>query len=417
MSVILDRILVQAANGTGSTVALSSESVAVLLFASGFLSFRFNWLDTTEDPYDQVTPDQWVIIQGLVAGAYFEIMNPELGAIIPFATAAVPLNCLLCDGASYNRVDYPLLYDVLDPIFIIDSLSFQVPNLSERVAMGVSFVAPTELASDLFACPNGTELSTCNPAWVVTQGDYAINAFSAIGNNATSVNMAWYDLGVLWPNDQYSQGTVASITGADAINGLAVRISTSGAMTAYYFTWSETGQFFYKVVGGVFTEFTAIATPLDLGDVLRIAAVGNQITVYRNGSVYLTQVDSDLAAGAPGMTGYGFTPTIGIGSWSGGDMGIPSGYVVGETGGQKEVTLTVEQMPEHTHADSGHTHTYTQPGTTIAVAAPGEAPVTAPNFIPGVTGTGNADIQNTGGSEAHENRPPFMALRYCIRAR
>src|SRR5574340_253471 len=36
-----------------------------------------------------------------------------IGAIIPYATATIPANCLACDGALYNRVDYPLLYAAL----------------------------------------------------------------------------------------------------------------------------------------------------------------------------------------------------------------------------------------------------------------------------------------------------------------
>lgn len=416
MSIMLDAILAQAANGDPTTVALSSESVAVLLFASYFLNNRVNWLDTAENPLDEVTDADWDEIEKLVANAMWDIMHPELGAIIPFATAAVPQNCLLCDGATYNRVDYPLLYDVLDPAFIIDSLSFQVPDLSEREVVGIGYTAPSELAADAFPCPTGTALETCNPAWGVTQGDYAIDTFGAIGNNATEINLAWYDLGVPWPADQYSQGTVLSLSGTGANNGVAVRVSTVGAMSAYYFVWDETQQFFYKMVDGDFDEFALIAEPLDVGDVIRIAVVGNQITVYRNGAVYLTQADNDLTTGAPGLTGFGYTPGLRVSEWSGGSMGEPDGYTMGETGGEKEITLTVEQMPEHTHTDVGHDHSYTQPGATIAVVTPGEIVATAPNLIPGVTGTGNADIQNTGGGQPHENRPPFMALRYCIRA-
>jgi len=92
MSILLDAVLSQATNGTGSTVALSSESVAVLLFASGLLEKRQNWLDQQEEPTDEVTDADWNEIEYLVAKAYFEIMNPEVGAVIPFATSANPVN-------------------------------------------------------------------------------------------------------------------------------------------------------------------------------------------------------------------------------------------------------------------------------------------------------------------------------------
>ena len=61
MSHLLDEMLAQAANGSPATVALSAESVAVLLFASEFLGFRPNWLDKGLDPLDEVTDADWEI--------------------------------------------------------------------------------------------------------------------------------------------------------------------------------------------------------------------------------------------------------------------------------------------------------------------------------------------------------------------
>jgi len=39
---------------------------------------------------------------------------------------------LVCDGATYDRVDYPDLYAVMDPAFIIDADQFMVPDLIDR---------------------------------------------------------------------------------------------------------------------------------------------------------------------------------------------------------------------------------------------------------------------------------------------
>lgn len=59
-----------------------------------------------------------------------------IGAIIPYATASVPQNCLACDGSSYDRVDYPGLYAALDAAFIDDADTFHVPDLRSRVPTG-----------------------------------------------------------------------------------------------------------------------------------------------------------------------------------------------------------------------------------------------------------------------------------------
>lgn len=72
---MLDEILAQAANGSPVTVTLSSESVAVLLFGSEFLSERENWLDRGADPSDQVTDADWDEIEKLVANAYQDIVS------------------------------------------------------------------------------------------------------------------------------------------------------------------------------------------------------------------------------------------------------------------------------------------------------------------------------------------------------
>jgi len=74
MSHMLDEILAQAADGSPVTVTLSSESVAVLLFGSQFLSNRFNWLDKGVDPLDEITDAQWDEIEKLVANAYADII-------------------------------------------------------------------------------------------------------------------------------------------------------------------------------------------------------------------------------------------------------------------------------------------------------------------------------------------------------
>lgn len=61
-----------------------------------------------------------------------------IGQIAPFATSAAPAGWLLCDGAEYDRVDYPDLYAVLDSVLIVDADTFNVPDLRDRVVIGAS---------------------------------------------------------------------------------------------------------------------------------------------------------------------------------------------------------------------------------------------------------------------------------------
>jgi len=54
-----------------------------------------------------------------------------IGQVMTLARA-VPDWCLICDGATYDRVDYPDLYSVLDAAFIVDADTFTVPDLTDR---------------------------------------------------------------------------------------------------------------------------------------------------------------------------------------------------------------------------------------------------------------------------------------------
>lgn len=65
-----------------------------------------------------------------------ESEDDVIGQVQAFATAELPCGWLLCDGATYSRVLYPVLYAKLDPMFRVDIESFQVPDLRGRVPVG-----------------------------------------------------------------------------------------------------------------------------------------------------------------------------------------------------------------------------------------------------------------------------------------
>jgi microcystin-dependent protein len=93
-----------------------------------------------------------------------------------------------------------------------------------------------------------------------------------------------------------------------------------------------------------------------------------------------------------------------------------SPYTQGETGGVESVTLQSTQMPAHTHS-------YTPQATTAGGSAASPA-----GALWAQSGTGDTIYQkgssntamapqtlgNTGGSQPHENRQPYLALNYVI---
>ena len=83
-------------------------------------------------------------------------------------------------------------------------------------------------------------------------------------------------------------------------------------------------------------------------------------------------------------------------------VGAGSAYSPGDTGGANSVTLTVNQIP-------AHTHTYIDQYVAINN---GYRPWPASNND---CGARNVDSGSTGGGQSHENRPPYYALCYIMK--
>lgn len=67
----------------------------------------------------------------------FIMTNPFIGAVLPIATSAIPPNMLLCNGAIYNKADYPELYEVLaSGLKLANGTQFRVPDLVNRYPRG-----------------------------------------------------------------------------------------------------------------------------------------------------------------------------------------------------------------------------------------------------------------------------------------
>jgi len=89
-----------------------------------------------------------------------------------------------------------------------------------------------------------------------------------------------------------------------------------------------------------------------------------------------------------------------------------AGYVVGNLGGEAAHTVTIPEMPAHSHPPAAQT-TPTTPGTSPAGAlwstatTPGYG--TAPNatMIP-------ATVAGVGAGQPHENQPPYLVLNYVV---
>lgn len=82
-----------------------------------------------------------------------------------------------------------------------------------------------------------------------------------------------------------------------------------------------------------------------------------------------------------------------------GTDGLGQGFDLADTGGEQTHTLTTQELPNHSHSVHAHLASMAQLGV-------GE-PVTIPDILTGETGA-------TGGGNAHNNMPPFLALNAYI---
>jgi microcystin-dependent protein len=95
-----------------------------------------------------------------------------------------------------------------------------------------------------------------------------------------------------------------------------------------------------------------------------------------------------------------------------------SPYVIGQAGGQETVTLITQQLPMHTHsaATTGSAATNNVPSSLIFANAAGSTPIKpySPPDPNNQVALSNASITQTGGSQPHDNRQPYLAVNYCI---
>ncbi|HKQ07131.1 MAG TPA: tail fiber protein [Blastocatellia bacterium] len=89
-----------------------------------------------------------------------------------------------------------------------------------------------------------------------------------------------------------------------------------------------------------------------------------------------------------------------------------NGFILAETGGAEEITLTVSQIPAHTHPPLATTAAATtrDPGNNMFGTASGDAYVQAFDAIL----LSPQSISATGGSQPHTNFQPYLCVDFII---
>ena len=94
---------------------------------------------------------------------------------------------------------------------------------------------------------------------------------------------------------------------------------------------------------------------------------------------------------------------------------VGSGHTLGERGGEQAHTLSVNEIPTHYHDLNASATTGNAP---VPFGPSGNVLADTPNLIYGPAANlvaANAEsVTNVGGSQAHLNMQPFLALSFCI---
>lgn len=116
-------------------------------------------------------------------------------------------------------------------------------------------------------------------------------------------------------------------------------------------------------------------------------------SIYPVGSIYMSIINTDPSV------------LFGIGTWERIEdcflLAAGSKHSAGESGGEESVTLTVDQMPSHSHgqnvvaADSSKTIYYNIDHNT---------------YGKGYSAEQGVDTQSTGGAQSHNNMPPYLTV-------
>lgn len=96
---------------------------------------------------------------------------------------------------------------------------------------------------------------------------------------------------------------------------------------------------------------------------------------------------------------------------------VGSGHTLGERGGEQAHTLSIAELPTHTHTANGTSAIADQPtpgGNLLAVVDVSAFTTNLYGSAANLVAMAPQTVANTGGSQAHLNMQPFLTLSFCI---
>jgi hypothetical protein len=149
--------------------------------------------------------------------------------------------------------------------------------------------------------------------WTVTTG--GINVASNTFQGTSSTNNAFWSVNP-FAADQFAEAAVTALNAGTDFIGPSARVSAGGNW--YSCVESNASMIFQKNVAGSTTNVVTQTVTGAVGDVLRIEVQGSTVKCFQNGALIITQTDTSLTSGSPGMEFFGTVATLK--NWSGGNL-------------------------------------------------------------------------------------------------
>jgi microcystin-dependent protein len=93
---------------------------------------------------------------------------------------------------------------------------------------------------------------------------------------------------------------------------------------------------------------------------------------------------------------------------------VGSGHTLGERGGEQAHTLSIAELPTHTHVANATTATSTTNNPTSGLMLSKSTAADLYGGAANLTAMAPNAVGNVGGSQAHLNMQPFLTLSFCI---
>jgi microcystin-dependent protein len=370
------------------------------LFDAGEILREENFINEAQRAVDP-TDDEDRLVKLEPSGRFSDVfLNFFAGIVVPYAGASAPDGFLICDGSAVSRSTYARLFAVISTTYGVGdgSTTFNLPDLRGTSVIGVGqktysvvkTVAHTSINLSTeeitFGSPHGFSTGdTVSITVNTTMFEYAVHGSTGNQGVDGSGNISF-------------SGFSTPVVG-DRIYINSQNSTDFGVGTSYYVISVSGGEFAVSGTPGG-SQFGGGNSGTIQYSLFRRPTSGDTLYVYRVSDTVLmlsTSASNAVNGVTLGLTDQGsgtftFTKSVAL-----------SNRTLAQVGGEENHILSIAEMPAHKHR-------FWQGSADIQ----GFEQSSGVDLNPNGTGT-EYNTESIGGTQSHNNMPPFVALNYIIK--